>query len=59
MFYPSEQGNNDNSFRVPAQHILDSSGFMESWAQNFSQTDLDEGKRQAAPLYVRGVANTT
>jgi hypothetical protein len=59
MFYPSDQGNNDNSFRVPAQHILDSSGFMESWAQNFSQTDLDEGKRQAAPLYVRGVANTT
>ena len=57
MFYPSEQGNNDNSFRVPAQHILDSSGFMETWAQNFSQTDLDEGKRQAALLYVGGVAD--
>jgi hypothetical protein len=44
MFYPSQQGNHDNSFRVPAQHIHDSSNFMESWAQNFSQTDLDEGK---------------
>jgi hypothetical protein len=57
MFYPSEQGNNDNSFRAPAQHIHDSSSFMQSWAQNFSETDLDEGKQQAAPLYVRGVAN--
>jgi hypothetical protein len=54
MFYPSEQGNNDNTTRVPAQHILDSEGFMESWAQNLSQSDLDEGKRQAALLYVRG-----
>jgi hypothetical protein len=53
MFYPSEQGNNDNTTRVPAQHILDSEGFMESWAQNLSQPDLDEGKRQAALLYVR------
>src|SRR5271155_3348565 len=59
MFYPSEQGNNDNTTRVPAQHILDSEGFMESWAQNLSQPDLDEGKRQAALLYVRrgGVAD--
>jgi hypothetical protein len=55
MFYPSQQGNNDNTTRVPAQHILDSEGFMESWAQNLSQPDLDEGKgEQAAPLYVRG-----
>jgi hypothetical protein len=38
------QGNNDNTTRVPAQHILDSEGFMESWAQNLSQPDLDEGK---------------
>jgi hypothetical protein len=44
MFYPSQQGNNDNTTRVPAQHILDSEGFMESWAQNMSQSDLDEGK---------------
>jgi hypothetical protein len=59
MFYPSEQGNNDNSYRVPAQHILDSSGFMESWApNNFSQTDLEEGKRQAALLYVGSFADS-
>ena len=50
MFYPSEQGNNDNATRVPAQHILDSCGFMETWAQNISQTDLDEGEWQAALL---------
>jgi len=57
MFYPSEQGNNDNTTRVPAQHILDSEGFMESWAQNLSQPDLDEGKRQAALLYARKEAS--
>jgi hypothetical protein len=53
MFYPAEQGNNDNTTKVPAQYILASEGFMESWAQNLSQPDLDEGKRQAAPLYAR------
>lgn len=52
MFYPSEQGNNDNTTRVPAQHILDSEGFMESWAQNLSQPDLDEGKRQRLLYYM-------
>jgi hypothetical protein len=59
MFYPSEQGNNnDNTTKVPAQYILASEGFMESWAQNLSQPDLDEGKRQVAPLYARrGVAD--
>lgn len=54
MFYPSEQGNNDNAPRAPPQqHLFDSYGFMEGWPQNLSQTDLDEGKRQAAPLYVK------
>jgi hypothetical protein len=57
MFYPPQQGNNDNTTKVPAQYILDSEGFMESWGQNLSQTDLDEGKsEQAAPLYVRGAS---
>jgi hypothetical protein len=40
--------------RRSSSHILDSEGFMESWAQNLSQPDLDEGKRQAALLNVRG-----
>jgi len=58
MFYPSEQGNNDNTTRVPAQHILDSEGFMESWAQNLSQPDLDEGKRQGCSIICeKGVAD--
>lgn len=59
MFYPPEQGNNDNIARVPAQYILDSLAFSETcrWSQNLSQTDLDEGKRQAAVLYTSNFAN--
>jgi hypothetical protein len=38
---------------MSAMSILNREGFMESWAQNLSQRDLDEGKRQGL-LYVRG-----
>lgn len=57
MFYPSAPGDNDNTARVPAQNILDSLGFMESWSQNMSQTDLDEGRRLAALSYTTDLAN--
>ncbi len=57
MFYPSGQGNGDNAARVPAQSILDSSAFLETWSQNFSQTDLDEGERQAPLLYTTNFAD--
>jgi hypothetical protein len=57
MFYPSQQGNNDNTTRVPAQHILESEGFMESWAQNLSQPDLDEGKSDRLLHYMRASAD--
>ena len=46
MFYPSGQGNNDNSARVPAQNILNNYAFTEIWPQDLSQTELDEGEQK-------------